>query len=136
MGRSALRITADTNVLVRFIVRDDESQARVAERTLRRATRVIVTTACLCELIWVLSRTFGFSRRDLVDTLQLILEVPNIELHRETVLYGTAVLNAGGDFADGVIAYEGRSLGGESFVSFDRKAVARIRAQGHSAELL
>ncbi len=66
----------------------------------------------------------------------MILGVPNIDVHREAVLYGRAVLNAGGDFADGVIAYEGRSQGAEAFVSFDRKAVARIRAQGHVAEVL
>jgi hypothetical protein len=32
------------------------------------------------------------------------------------------MLDAGGDFADGVIAYEGKWLGAETFVSFDKKA--------------
>ena len=43
---------------------------------------------------------------------------------------GNVLLEAGGDFADGVIAYEGRWLGGEAFVSFDKKAVSLIAAQG------
>ena len=47
-----------------------------------------------------------------------------------------SVLAAGGDFADGVIAYEGNWLGGETFVSFDKKAVALLTAQGQSARLL
>jgi predicted nucleic-acid-binding protein len=47
-----------------------------------------------------------------------------------------AVLEAGGDFADGVIAYEGAWLGGETFVSFDKKAVTLLTDQGHSARLL
>ena len=46
------------------------------------------------------------------------------------------MLDAGGDFADGVIAYEGNWLGGETFVSFDRQAVALLAAQGKSARLL
>lgn len=46
------------------------------------------------------------------------------------------MLEAGGDFADGAIAYEGRWLGGETFVSFDRKAVSLLMAQGQSARLL
>jgi predicted nucleic-acid-binding protein len=46
------------------------------------------------------------------------------------------VLEAGGDFADGVIAYEGHWLGGETFVSFDKKAVALLKKQAQSARLL
>ena len=49
---------------------------------------------------------------------------------------GLAVLNAGGDFADGLIAYEGKWLGGETFVSFDKQAVALISKQGYAARLL
>jgi predicted nucleic-acid-binding protein len=48
----------------------------------------------------------------------------------------TLVLDAGGDFADGVIAYEGNWLGGEIFVSFDKKVVALLAAHGQSARLL
>ena len=43
------------------------------------------------------------------------------------------ILGAGGDFADGVIAYEGNWLSGETFVSFDKKAVMLLTAQGQSA---
>lgn len=45
------------------------------------------------------------------------------------------VLEAGGDFADGVIAFEGHWLGGEAFVSFDQQAVALLAAQGHATRL-
>jgi predicted nucleic-acid-binding protein len=46
------------------------------------------------------------------------------------------MLDAGGDFADGVIAHEGNWLGADTFVSFDKKAVRLIEAQGKSARLL
>jgi predicted nucleic-acid-binding protein len=49
---------------------------------------------------------------------------------------GLISLDAGGDFADGVIAYEGKWLGGETFVSFDKEAVKLVAAQGSSARLL
>jgi predicted nucleic-acid-binding protein len=42
----------------------------------------------------------------------------------------------GGDFADGVIAYEGQWLRGEAFVTLDRKAVAALTARGHVARLV
>jgi len=49
---------------------------------------------------------------------------------------GLAVLNEGGDFADGLIAYEGNWLGGDTFVSFDKRAVSLIARQGQQAKLL
>ncbi len=47
-----------------------------------------------------------------------------------------AILDAGGDFADGIIAYEGRWLGGSTFVSFDKKAVKPLEEQNVSVRLL
>jgi predicted nucleic-acid-binding protein len=47
-----------------------------------------------------------------------------------------ASLEAGGGFADGVIAYEGSWLGAEAFVSFDQKAVQLLGAQGYAARAL
>jgi predicted nucleic-acid-binding protein len=49
---------------------------------------------------------------------------------------GLAQLEAGDDFADAVIAHEGQWLGGHSFVSFDRQAVALLQKRGVAAELL
>jgi predicted nucleic-acid-binding protein len=60
----------------------------------------------------------------------------NVELDRPAIEAGLEVLEAGGDFADGVIAYEGRWLGAEEFVSFDKKAVSLLKAQGKRARLL
>jgi predicted nucleic-acid-binding protein len=49
---------------------------------------------------------------------------------------GLAQLEAGGDFADAVIAHSGRDLGGETFVSFDKKAVDLLGKSGETAHLL
>jgi len=49
---------------------------------------------------------------------------------------GLVVRAAGGDFADGVIAYEGKWLGAETFVSFDKKAVEMLSSAGVSARVL
>jgi predicted nucleic-acid-binding protein len=46
------------------------------------------------------------------------------------------MLDAGGDFADGVIAYEGSWLGADIFVSFDKKAVKLLEMRGEAARLL
>jgi len=57
-------------------------------------------------------------------------------VNRPAAEAGLALLHAGGDFADGVIAYEGNWLGADTFVSFDSKAVKLMEAQGASARLL
>jgi predicted nucleic-acid-binding protein len=60
----------------------------------------------------------------------------NVVTNRPAVEAGLAVLDMGGDFADGVIAYEGHWLGAEEFVSFDKQAVTLLKSQGKRARLL
>jgi len=60
----------------------------------------------------------------------------NVEMDRPAIEAGLEILDKGGDFADGVIAYEGQWLGAEEFVSFDRQAVSMLKSQGRKARLL
>jgi len=60
----------------------------------------------------------------------------NVVMNRPAIELGLSVLDAGGDFADGVIAYEGDWLGADEFVSFDSKAVSVLQSQGTRARLL
>jgi predicted nucleic-acid-binding protein len=60
----------------------------------------------------------------------------NVVVNRQAVEAGLAHMKAGGDFADGVIAYEGNWLGAETFASFDKKAVKLMEARGEAARLL
>ncbi len=78
----------------------------------------------------------AFGHRIYGKAIRTVLAAGNVETNRPAVDAGLAMLDAGGDFADGVIAYEGRWLGGETFVSFDAKAVEMLKAQGVAARLL
>ena len=86
--------------------------------------------------MWVLGRVYGFRPAVIAATIRELLAAGNVETNRLAVEAGLAMLDAGGDFADGVIAYESRWLGGETFVSFDRKAVETLKAQGQAARTL
>lgn len=130
-----MKITVDTNVLVRAVVQDDPRQADIASKTLK-AEILAVATSCLCEFVWVLRRVYGFKAPSIAATIRELLAAGNVETNRPVVDAGLAMLDAGGDFADGVIAYEGRWLGGETFVSFDAKAVEMLKEQGVAARLL
>lgn len=117
MGRDGMRITVDTNVLVRAVMRDDIRQAAAAARLLREAAVIAVPLSCLCAFVRVLRRVYGLGAKDIHAALQALLEVGNVAVNRPAVEAGMAVLDAGGDFANGVIAFKGRWLGGETFVS-------------------
>jgi len=136
MGRSAVRITADTNVLVRAVLGDDPSQARIAADVLMRAEIVAVPLPVLCEFVWVLLRRYGRSADEIAASIRDLADSANVRLDRPAVEAGLAVLEAGGDFADGVIAFDGRRLGGSMFASFDRRAVELIAATGAETHLL
>ena len=131
-----MKITVDTNVLVRAVVRDDERQARTAAKLLKEAELSAVSLPCLCEFVWVLRRVYNFAQQDISAALEALLNAGNVAVNRPAADAGLAVLNEGGDFADGLIAYEGKWLGGETFISFDKKAVALVAKQGQQARLL
>jgi predicted nucleic-acid-binding protein len=131
-----VKIIVDTNVLIRAVMRDDEQQARSAAKLLKDAELIAVSLPCLCEFVWVLRRVYGLGQHEIVAAIEALLNAANVEVNRPAVEAGMAMFNAGGDFADGVIDYEGRWLGGEAFVSFDKKAVALVAAQGLPAMLL
>lgn len=123
-------------MLVRAIVADDARQAKVAQAALAKAEVVAIASAALCELVWVLSRGYGISNRDIAGALRDLTNGENVLVNRPAVEAGLALLDAGGDFADGIIAYEGRWLGAETFLSFDKHAVKLMDAQGLSTQLL
>jgi predicted nucleic-acid-binding protein len=131
-----MKITVDTNVLVRAVVRDDKTQADAAIKLLKGAQLIAVALPSLCEFVWILRRIYELDDSDISAAIRALLDAENVAVDRPAVDAGLAVLDAGGDFADGIIAYEGKWLGGDTFVSFDKKAVALIERQGQHARLL
>lgn len=130
-----MKITADTNILVRALTEDHVEQGKAAQIALAKAKLVALTMPTLCELVWVL-RSYKIPSRDIAATIRGLVNAANVVVNRQAADAGLAQLDAGGDFADGVIAYEGNWLGAETFVSFDRTAVKLMEAQGLSARLL
>lgn len=131
-----MKIVADTNLLVRVITNDDEAQAEVARAELNDAEAVILPSVVLCELAWVLRKIYRHPANDIARAIRALIAGDTVVIDHGSVDTGLAILDAGGDFADGVIAHEGRRIGGEMFVSFDKEAVALVAAQGGAAKLL
>ncbi len=128
-----MRIAVDTNVLLRFLLADDPIQHRASVETLEQATAVILPLVALCEVGWVLNRTYGLSRAEIAAMLRGLTSIGNVEFDMTEVEAGLAMLDTGGDFADGVIACQGRIKRADAFLSFDLKAVNRLNASGENA---
>lgn len=136
MGQGKMKITVDTNVLIRAAVQDEPHQAQQAAKVLQEADLVAVPVPVLCEFVWILRRGYKKSVSDVSDAIRRLMRSAHVVMNRPAVEAGLAALDAGGDFADGVIAYEGDWLRAEEFVSFDSKAVSVLRSQGTRAILL
>lgn len=131
-----MKITADTNILVRVTTLNDPAQASLAKTALGQAELIALPVLALCEFVWVLTRAYKIPPPEIAATIRTLIGAGNVVTNRPAVEAGLAMLDAGGDFADGVVAYEGAWLGGEIFLSFDKIAVEKLQMKGFSARLL
>ena len=136
MGQSTVRIVADTNVLIRNLIADHPQQAKAASAALSRATVIVITIPTFCEVAWTLKSRYKATSSELKNALASLLSDPKVICDQDAVDAGLAMIDRGGDFADGVIAFEGKRLGGLIFATFDRKAASLLGAEGYVVDLL
>ncbi|MCY3930422.1 MAG: type II toxin-antitoxin system VapC family toxin [Acidobacteria bacterium] len=120
-------IALDTNVLLRFFLRDDEEQAEAAEKLMLQLTLDepgFVSREVLVELVWALEYTFRFGRERIASILDQLVHVAAVEIESASdVVEATGGYRRGGaDFADRMIAAAARRAGALSLYTFDRKA--------------
>jgi predicted nucleic-acid-binding protein len=131
-----MKMIADTNVLMRAVLDDDVVQSRASRLALSSADQIVISRHAFCEMVWLLRQRYKMPKAEIVRVVHSYLEADNVVTDTSAVQAGLEAMNAGADFADGVIAYEGKWLGGETFVSFDKKAIAAVAKQGMKTKLL
>ena len=131
-----MRMIADTNVLIRAVLDDDVVQSRASRLALSAADQVVISRHAFCEMVWLLRQRYKMPKADIVKVIHGYLEADNVITDTAAVEAGLATMEADADFADGVIAYEGRWLGGDTFVSFDKRAAAALEKQGQRVKLM
>lgn len=120
-------IGLDTNVLVRFLVQDDQDQARAATALIGGLTEAEPGYVCrevLVELVWVLERAYGLGRPDIARALDGLLEAKELVIEAgDRVALATDRYRKGGPgFADQMVALAGQGAGCHETATFDRKA--------------
>ena len=115
-------IGLDTNVLLRYFLRDDPAQAARAGRELGRDERFLIDGIVLCELVWVLETGYGLSRAEIGAALETVLATAQFEIDgKDLVLAALGDFRASSaDFSDCLIGRRNRAAGAAQTVSFDR----------------
>ncbi|MDR1889588.1 MAG: type II toxin-antitoxin system VapC family toxin [Zoogloeaceae bacterium] len=132
-----MRIIIDTNILVRFLLETEKGtgQNKIAAHFIDKADEIIVPTHVLCEFVWVLVKGYKMKPDVVYAALSDFLQRDKLITREDEIEAGMLFLEKGGDFADGVNEYTGRSMtrGRAVFVSFDKKAVRLLTERGLSA---
>jgi predicted nucleic-acid-binding protein len=121
-------IGLDANVLVRFLVADDQRQFEKARRLIRREADsgdpVLISQLVLLECEWVLRSRYGLSKEDILGAFSGLLDATDVRVEEEAcveeALY--AWNESGAEFADCLIGARYRALGCRSTVTFDAQA--------------
>lgn len=86
-----MAIALDTNVLVRYIVQDDQAQADIATQLIDQYAgqkqSIMLNNIVLCELIWVLERGYKYSKADISTTLRHILSSTEFYFENQDILW-------------------------------------------------
>lgn len=119
-------IGLDTNLLIRYLTKDEASQYNKVKRLIDDAVaeneRLLVNCAVLCEMTWVLETVYQYSRLEIADVLERILDTAQFEVERAEearhALDDFRSTKAG--FADALIGRVNRALGATRTATFDR----------------
>jgi predicted nucleic-acid-binding protein len=118
----------DTNILVRFLVRDDEQQAGIVYKIFKTAETekkdLFVPLLVVLELIWVLESAYAVSRTDILDSIGDLLAMPIFKFEHQSALQQFTSSAPGNNYelSDLLIAHSAKINGCETTLTLDKKA--------------
>ncbi len=118
----------DTNILVRFLVRDDESQFEKARRLIRRqivaGRRVFVSQLVLLETEWVLRSRYGLQKSEIIEVVSGLLDANDVQFEDEPAVEEALFVwkDKPVGFADCLIGARNKRQGCSATATFDVKA--------------
>lgn len=121
-------IGIDTNILVRYLTRDDQVQSAKAteifERRLTPGNPGFVSVVAIVETVWVLDRAYGLTAQEIAKAVERMLQVEVLAIENEQQVFTAmvALKQGNGQFADALIAALGARAGCTRTLTFDQKA--------------
>jgi len=118
----------DTNVLIRFLVRDDERQAEIIYRVFKQAESdkevLFVPLLVVLETVWVLESVYKISRQEILDSINELILMPILEFEAQLAIinFVSSARESKIDLSDLLIAHSARFSGCECVLTFDKRA--------------
>ncbi|MCK6534016.1 MAG: PIN domain-containing protein [Polyangiaceae bacterium] len=114
---------ADTNVLLRLLLEDDDEQARAARAFQRAHAPLFVSHVVLAEASWVLTCGYGFTREKLRAVLEMLVDTDGISLQEPEVVQAAlqSFRSSRADFSDCLILAVAESAAMAPLATFDQK---------------
>lgn len=118
----------DTNILIRFLVRDDEAQFEKARKLIKReiaaGCRVFVNQLVLMETEWVLRSRYAVPKNQIIEAISGLLNATDVQFEDEPAIEEALFVwkDSIADFADCLIGAKNRRLGCRATATFDAKA--------------
>ena len=125
------KLIIDTNVLLRYLLADDDEQSPVAKQYFLSSKHLIVIPILtFCEAVWVMKKSIKIADSLIANILQDLVMQDNVIYDKDAFDQGIYFLQANGDFADGVIAHQVSQFKDASLLTFDKKAqkIAKLLA--------
>ncbi len=118
----------DTNILVRFLIGDDEIQAKkvynIFKKTESEKNELFVSLLVILELIWILESVYEIQRAEILDSISELLLMPILKFENQSALQQFTLSAQGNkyDLSDLLIAHSAKTQGCEAVLTFDKKA--------------
>lgn len=117
-------IGLDTNVIVRYLTKDDETQWQQSTQVIQSGEQCFISNIVLCEIAWVLKgHPYKYSKSEILSALEAMLQTAAFEFENRSVAYQALQQTKEGraDFPDYLIGAIARRVGCSETVTFDRK---------------
>jgi predicted nucleic-acid-binding protein len=117
-------IGLDTNVLIRYLTRDDLDQWERASQSIQENQPCFISNVALCEVVWVLrGRPYQFGKDEIITTLEMMVQSSGFEFENRSVVYQALQRTKQGraDFSDYLLGAIARQIGCTETVTFDQK---------------
>lgn len=118
----------NTNVLVRFLVKDDEQQAKTVYRLFKqaesKAEAFFIPILVVLETVWVLEAVYETTRQEILDSIDELLLMPILEFEAQSAIrsFISSARENKTDLSDLLIAYYAKYSGCDSVITFDKRA--------------
>ena len=120
-------IGLDTNILVRYLTRDDKAQYRATMKLLsRKGATFFVPDLVLIETDWVLSTFYDWSRDEIADAFARLLQVHNLQFEDEDqIRRSLGAIRRGADLSDELLVSKCREHDCQELATFDAAVIKR-----------